>query len=1300
MQDAIAITGMAGRFPGAGDVDQYWRNIRTSTESISFYTKDELRAEGFDEETLANPDFVAAGGELAGSSLFDAAYFGYSPREAELIDPQQRVFLECASAALERANVVPNPRLRVGVLGGAGMNTYLVQNVLAHPELIDPALAPQVIISNDKDYLALRVAYKLGLQGPALTVQTSCSSSLAAVHLGCRMLLTYDCDVVLAGGATVSSPQRRGYVYQRGGVASPDGHCRAFDARADGLAPGSGVGVVVLKRLEEALENRDVIHAVIRGSALNNDGSAKVGFTAPSVALQAEAVAEALASAGVDAASIGYVEAHGTATRLGDPIEVAALTRAFRRTSTATGFCALGSVKTNIGHLDAAAGVAGLIKTAMALRHRELPPSLNFEQPNPHIDFAGSPFFVNVAARPWEADGPRRAGVSAFGLGGTNVHVVLEEAPPRPEPEPSPWPQLLLSSARSPAALSAARTELADHLAARPGVALADVAHTLLRGRQPHPHRLATVAADAAEAIDLLRDPAAGVEAGTADLIFLFPGVTEVPRGAGSELYRRYGVFREAIDECRPQADVLFTGPSRPRDAAVATFASSYALARLLLSWGLAPRAMVGHSMGEYVAAVLAGVLPTADALRLVLLRYELLERIPSGAMLSVPLSEKDIRPLLREDLDVAAVNTAGSTVVSGPVAAIERLEFEAKERGADPVRLRVPVATHSALLEPVLGEFAAAVASTPFAEPRLPYVSSLTGTWADAAEVCRDEYWVRQFRETVRFADALDTLPPDAVAVEVGPGRALASLARAHGRFPCWPLLPTRRARSEMTEFLGAVGQLWQSGADLSAAEIAADETRAYAELPTYPFERQSYWLGAGRAAAAEEGIRYASPLWRRAPLQPTAREDTTYLVLADGAAGTEVARMLPGRVELVTAGVDFARGDVEDYVKVLKSLDVPPTDIVHAWHDDGGLLGQAYDALRLPGPDRTWRLVDRVHDVTGTEALLPGPDGAVDHTVDVDPADPAAAVREIGGGNDPVVAYRGVYRWTRSVEPVALTVPGESALRSGGLYVLSRDSAVFGEHLADRCGAKVVILDAGTETAMLRSIRDVRARHGAIDGVILPARLLDPYALAEALGGGDPLCILHSGPEIPAPIETAVRALNREGGRWLVVSWDGSVGPDDVGDVLERVAAVPEHGVLFVSRPGGRQRENAAGSPEEHSSRHGRPSLPTPYLAARNDIEAELVGIWEEVTGIAPLGVHDDFFALGGHSLMGTQVVARLRAAFGVDFPLARLFDSPTIAEMAQVVVRLAAEADDTGLEALLAEIELSSDDPAADG
>lgn len=704
--------------------------------------------------------------------------------------------------------------------------------------------------------------------------------------------------------------------------------------------------------------------------------------------------------------------------------------------------------------------MAGLIKTAMALRHRELPPSLNFEQPNPHIDFAGSPFFVNVAARPWEADGPRRAGVSAFGLGGTNVHVVLEEAPPRPEPEPSPWPQLLLSSARSPAALSAARTELADHLAARPGVALADVAHTLLRGRQPHPHRLATVAADAAEAIDLLRDPAAGVEAGTADLIFLFPGVTEVPRGAGSELYRRYGVFREAIDEFTAGGRAVHRAvPAEGRGGRHVRVELRTCPVAAVVGAGAACDGRPQH--GEYVAAVLVGVLPTADALRLVLLRYELLERIPSGAMLSVPLSEKDIRPLLREDLDVAAVNTAGSTVVSGPVAAIERLEFEAKERGADPVRLRVPVATHSALLEPVLGEFAAAVASTPFAEPRLPYVSSLTGTWADAAEVCRDEYWVRQFRETVRFADALDTLPPDAVAVEVGPGCALASLARAHGRFPCWPLLPTRRARSEMTEFLGAVGQLWQSGADLSAAEIAADETRAYAELPTYPFERQSYWLGAGRAAAAEEGIRYASPLWRRAPLQPTAREDTTYLVLADGAAGTEVARMLPGRVELVTAGVDFARGDVEDYVKVLKSLDVPPTDIVHAWHDDGGLLGQAYDALRLPGPDRTWRLVDRVHDVTGTEALLPGPDGAVDHTVDVDPADPAAAVREIGGGNDPVVAYRGVYRWTRSVEPVALTVPGGSALRSGGLYVLSRDSAVFGEHLADRCGAKVVILD-----------------------------------------------------------------------------------------------------------------------------------------------------------------------------------------------------------------------------------------------
>ncbi|HNP74709.1 MAG TPA: type I polyketide synthase, partial [Kouleothrix sp.] len=493
--DAVAIVAMSGRFPGAPSVEAFWRNLCDGVESIVFFSDEELLAAGIEPELVHNPSYVKGRAALDGIELFDAAFFGYTPREAELIDPQQRIFLECAWEALERAGYDPQrfPG-RVGVFAGVSMNSY-VFNLYSNPAAIEAAGSFQAVLSNDKDYLATRVAYKLNLRGASFTVQSACSTSLVATHLACQSLLSGDSDMALAGGVSALVPQTSGHLYSEGGIASPDGHCRAFDAQARGTVSGSGVAIVVLKRLADALADGDQIYAVIKGSAINNDGAGKVGYTAPSVAGQAAVIAEAQARAGVPADTIGYVEAHGTGTPLGDPIEIQALTQAFRLGTARERFCAIGSLKTNIGHLDAAAGAAGLIKAALALRHGQIPPSLHFSQPNPQIDFARSPFYVATSLAPWPGGShPRRAGVSSFGIGGTNVHMVLEEPPAQAPAQPSTAPQLLVLSAKTAPALEAATAQLAGYLDAHPGASLADVAFTLQAGRQAFAHRRAVVA--------------------------------------------------------------------------------------------------------------------------------------------------------------------------------------------------------------------------------------------------------------------------------------------------------------------------------------------------------------------------------------------------------------------------------------------------------------------------------------------------------------------------------------------------------------------------------------------------------------------------------------------------------------------------------------------------------------------------------------------------------------------------------------------------------------------------------------
>ena len=868
---SIAIIGMAGRFPGASSIEAFWQNLANGVESITTLTDDELLAAGVSPKLLSNPRYVRARARLDGVADFDASFFGMSPREASTTDPQHRVFLEHAWEALEHAGIDP-ARFQgsIGVYGGAGADGYLLHHLAPNRPLMESLGALSPVIGNDKDHLTTRVAYKLDLRGPSITVQTACSTSLVAVQLACQALLGYQCDAALAGGVSIGFPRGTGHLHQPGNILSPDGHCRAFDAAAQGTVAGDGAGVVVLRRLADALAAGDPILAVILGTAVNNDGSAKVGYTAPSVDGQAEVIAMAHAVAGINAESISYVEAHGTGTALGDPIEVAALTQAFRAGTDAQGFCGLGSLKPNIGHLNTAAGVASLIKTVLALHHESLPPSLHFQVPNPAIDFASSPFVVNAARTPWpRAAAPRRAGVSSFGFGGTNAHVVLEEAPLPPAAGPSRPLQLLVLSARTPAALEAATANLATHLERHPEQSLADVAHTLESGRRAFTHRRVVLAPSSSGAAAALRDPARASTGETEpgaepEIAFLFPGQGAQHPGMGADLYHGEPVYRAVVDECAAilapllgldirrvihdsnychengaAADLTATALAQP-----ALFVTEMALARLWISFGVRPAAMIGHSLGEYTAACLAGVFSLPDALTLVAARGRLMATAAPGVMLSIDLAEADVRPWLGESLSLAALNGPASVVVSGAEAAIAHLEARLAQRGAVSRRLRTSHAFHSASMDPLLAAFTAEVRKVRLHAPQIPYLSSVTGAFITAAEATDPAYWARHLRATVRFSPGLPAIAEGRTLLEVGPGRALTALARQHG-LTAIPTLGGAGARaSDLEALLGALGELWISGARVDWSGVRAGETRRRVHLPTYPFERQRHWI------------------------------------------------------------------------------------------------------------------------------------------------------------------------------------------------------------------------------------------------------------------------------------------------------------------------------------------------------------------------------------------------------------------------------------------------------------------------
>ncbi|MFF2012622.1 SDR family oxidoreductase [Streptomyces sp. NPDC058195] len=1281
--DRVAIVGMAGRFPGAGDVDAFWASLAQGREGISVLSEEELAASGADPGAVARDGYVAAKGVLEGADLFDEGFFGYSPREAEILDPQHRVFLECAWHALESAGVDPaGSGSRIGVFAGAGLNTYLLFNLMNNQQVLDASGMYQVMLASDKDFLATRAAYKLGLKGPAVTVQTACSTSLTAVHLACQSLISGECDIALAGGVSVSSPLRGGYQYEPGGILSPEGTCRAFDADAQGTVPGNGVGVVVLRRLADARADGDRVDAVVLATAVNNDGSLKAGYTAPSVDGQAEVVAEALALADIAPETVGYVETHGTGTPLGDPIEIAALTRAHRAGTDERGYCAIGSVKSNVGHLDAAAGVTGLIKAALALRNEAIPPTLHCERPNPGLELESSPFYVNTELRPWpRADLPRRAGVSSFGIGGTNVHVVLEEAPAERPDEPAAAPEeaparLLPLSAKSGPALAEAAALLADRLEGDGSVPLDALAHTLAHRRTPFAHRGAVVARTAGEAVTALRrlarDRAAGAAApGGAPVAFLFPGQGAQYPGMARGLYAREGVFAAEFDRCAElfaphlgeDLRALVLGADGPeaadrlrqtRLAQPALFCVEFALARLWQSWGVTPRAMVGHSIGEYVAACLAGVFSLEDAARLVAARGRLVQEMPSGAMLSVFLSEEETAARLGDGLALAAVNSTELTVVSGSAQAVDALQQRLTAEGVGCRRLHTSHAFHSPGMDGAVAPFVEEVRAVTLTAPAIPFLSNVTGTWITDEEATSPEYWGRHLRRPVRFRDALDVLlaDPGLVLLEVGPGQNLTNFARSHrswsaGRTVAGSLRHPGEHIADDAHLLTGLGAAWSAGVQVDWRALQGPDRHRPVQLPGYPFQRRRYWVEpAGRprtgppAAALGDGWFY-TPGWQRLAL-PDAPTTTgtgdTWVVLGAGlplgdalaahlaAAGDRVVRVSAGTALEQTGEGSWTLDPADrDHLSALaRSLAAPPfaagdgqrLRFVHLWSTAGGpaetaaLTADRLDAARRTGFDSLLALAQAlgserpsvpvtvdvlcrgVYDVTGDEPLLP------EHSLLLGAA--TVIPQETSGTVCRVLDLTGT----------GLDAPGEAAVRTvlGALVSTGTETelAVRGRHVWVRGFDRVDwVAPASGQGAEQTGLRDggVYLITGGLGGVGLAlAEQIAATADRPVLGllgrsgfpapaDWDAHLAAHDGTDATSARIQRLRRLESLGARVMVLRADVTDEKQTRCAVDElRAAAGPLHGVV-----------HAAGLPSQGMIVTKSPADADPVLAAK---------------------------------------------------------------------------------------------------
>ena len=885
--DGIAIIGIAVRMPGAADVREFWQNLKSGTESISVFTQEELLEAGVSPDLLEDPNLVPAKGVLDNAEMFDANFFGISPHEAELMDPQHRVLMECAWAAMEDAGYVAEQYPgRISIFTSAGMNSYLPLNLMSNPGLTDKVGGFALSIYNDKDFVPTRIAYSMNIKGPAIDIGTACSSSLVSTHLACQHILTYQSDMALVGGITIHLPQKMGHFYEPGSAYSPDVHCRPFDATPSGLIDGNGAAVIILKRLEDAINDGDKVHAVIKGSAINNDGSDKVGYAAPSINGQASVILEAQAMADIEPETISYVETHGTSTPLGDPIELAGLTQAFRTGTDKSEFCGIGSVKSNIGHVDKAAGLAGLIKVTLGLEHELIPPSLNWSAPNPKLQIEKTPFYVVSKPKPWpRSTQPRRAGVSSFGVGGTNAHAILEDAPPLVASGPSRTKQIITLSAKTRLTLHEYAENLSSYLKKNPDVNIADVASTLQRGRKAFSHRLSLLCDSTQEAVELLDSKRYNVldDKGVTDPVFMFPGQGSQYAGMGRELYLHEKTFKETIDKCasillpllgRDIREVLFAPDQELESANLllqetsitqpCLFSIEYALAQLWIYWGVRPSAMIGHSLGEYVAACISGVFSLEAALHLVANRSRLMQEMESGCMMAVSMPAE----LIRQDIDqfnleveVAAENGPELSVVSGFKIGIDQYQslLQARE-GVSCQILKTSHAFHSAMMEPMLRPFQQLMANVSLNTPVIPFISNLTGDWITPEDAVSAKYWCDHLRQSVRFKQGIQALTHDIknpLFIEVGPGKTLGQFvklnqAEALSATQMVFSLPHAHEKKSSVDFLlNSLANICLKIQTIDWNAFYADEKRYKVSLPTYPFERTRYWIEPGKPQA-----------------------------------------------------------------------------------------------------------------------------------------------------------------------------------------------------------------------------------------------------------------------------------------------------------------------------------------------------------------------------------------------------------------------------------------------------------------
>ncbi len=873
----IAIISMIGRFPDADDVEAFWQNLRDGVESVKDIPHEELLKLGMGEFLKEHPNFTTAEASLDREAIkyFDAAFFNISPREAEIIDPQQRMFLEDCWSLFEKAGYsTEHYDGRVGVFGSSAISGYMKEQLLPNPEMIMELGSFQTSLGNDKDFLSTRVAYKMNFTGPAVNVNTLCSSAAVAIHLAREALLNYQIDFALAGAVNISpstSAAEMMYYYE-GGIGAADGHCRAYDARATGTVDGSGMGIIALKRMSDALADGDNICAVIKGTAINNDGSDKASYTAPSPQGQREVILEALAVSGVNPETIQYIDGHGTGTNIGDPIEVLALTKAYRQHTDKKQYCGIGSVKTNIGHLVTAGGVASLIKTVLGLQHQQMPPSLNFDTPNPKIDFANSPFYVNHQLQDWpRLDQPRRAAVSSFGIGGTNVHIILEEAPQRQPSTPSNQPKLIQLSAKSANALGNMKRNLAEHLRKHPKLSLDDVAYTLQVGRCSFEHKFVAVCEDIPSLIEQLGDtPAAMTHYGAQKSIdrkvcLMFSGQGSQYQQMAKGLYDNEAVYREAVERCAeivraqsqldivalmyPSSDVTPCPLEQTQNAQLSLFISEYALWQQWQSWGIEADAFIGHSIGELVAACGAGVFSLEDALLLVTKRGEFMAAQQKGAMLSVGLSEQQVVEYLSDEVALAAVNGKSACVLSGSVDAIESIAAGLADKQQPCTLLKTSHAFHSHMMDGAIAPFVDVLKQITLSAPSKPFISNVSGQWITPEQATSADYWAQHLRGTVRFYQGLETLAEDEdfVLLEAGPGASLTTLAKMTDidASRIVQSLPRYQQRgSEQATMKLALGQLWCAGVKPDWQTHYSANRPNRVELPTYAFERQRFWL------------------------------------------------------------------------------------------------------------------------------------------------------------------------------------------------------------------------------------------------------------------------------------------------------------------------------------------------------------------------------------------------------------------------------------------------------------------------